>query len=88
MFGMMISSSEVDEDKQFASSGKAWIGQVTLQEEEKRFRFFSLFVLKVLQLFPSARQPPMGANLPVPVEIRSDANLLLLVKVRKHRLRK
>ena len=48
MFGMMISSSEVDEDIQFASvkSGKAWIRQVTLQEEkEKRFRFFSLFVL-------------------------------------------
>ena len=42
MFGMMISSSEVDEDIQFASvkSGKAWIRQVTLQEEkEKRFRF-------------------------------------------------
>ena len=87
---MMISSSEVDEDIQFASvkSGKAWIGQVTLQEEEKRFRFFSLFVLKILQLFPSARQPPMSASLPVPVEVRSDANLLLLVKVKKHRLRK
>lgn len=38
---MMISSSSVDEDIQFAltKSGKALIGQVTLQEKEKRFRF-------------------------------------------------
>ena len=38
MCGMMISSSEVDEDIQFASvkSGKAWIRQVTLQEEKEK----------------------------------------------------
>ena len=73
----MFSPSEVDEDIQFAltKSGKVPIEQVTLQEEEERFRCLFFVCFESFAVFSSPRQPPTAANLPASVEARSDAKL-------------
>ena len=60
--------------------------QVTNKRKENASAFLS-FVLKVFQFLFQRAATAIAENLPVPVEARSDANLLSFVKLKKHRLR-